>query len=307
MQVLGAYLGVIAIWATTPLTIQWGAQGAGPLFAVTARMLVGAALALVVVGALRAPLPRTRRAIHTYLAAGFGIFASMSATYWAAVQVPSGLISVVFGLSPLVTGLLAAPWLGERLLTPGRLSGVALGGLGLAVVFGPQASLQDATVRGLLALLLAVVTHSTAAVWVKRVGADVPALATNTGALLVAAPLLVLSWLVLDGELPGELPPRASLAILYTGVFGSVLGFSLYFFVLKRLEATRVALITLVTPVLALLLGSWLNGEPVLPRVWVGALIIGLGLLLFEAGGGARRGVAPVRASARLLLERGKP
>ena len=66
---------------------------------------------------------------------------------------------------------------------------------------------------------------------------------------------------------------------------GDDLGFALYFFVLKRIDVTRVALIALITPVTALLLGHFLNDEPVNAQTWVGAGLIILGLAFFEYGG----------------------
>jgi drug/metabolite transporter (DMT)-like permease len=68
--------------------------------------------------------------------------------------------------------------------------------------------------------------------------------------------LFGLVWWFTDGQLPAMVPPRSGAAIVYLGVFGSVIGFALYYYVIKHLEASKVALITLVTPVIALLLGN---------------------------------------------------
>lgn len=78
------------------------------------------------------------------------------------------------------------------------------------------------------------------------------------------------------------MPARAGAAIVYLGVFGSVLGFALYYYVIKHMETGKVALITLVTPVIALWLGSLLDGEAVGVRGWLGAACIGLGLSLHQ-------------------------
>ena len=77
-------------------------------------------------------------------------------------------------------------------------------------------------------------------------------------------------------------PPRAGAAIVYLGVFGSVIGFALYYYVIKHLETSKVALITLITPVIALLLGHWLNGESIGLRLWFGTGLILLGLSVHE-------------------------
>lgn len=283
MPVPLAYLAVILIWSTTPLAIQWSALGAGFAFSLMARMLIGVALALALLAVWRIGLPLHRRARQSYLAGGLGTFGAMLCTYWGAQYIHSGLVSVMFGLSPLVTGVMAALWLDEPALRPSRLAGMGLGILGLALIFvtnhevaGPQA------VWGTAALLLAVVIYSASLVGVKRIADDSPPLATTAGTLLVAVPFFVLAWWLAEGRIPPTLEPRAGAAIMYLGVFGSVLGFALYYYVIKHMEAGKVALITLVTPVLALLLGHLLNGEEVEPRVWLGAAAISLGLTLHQ-------------------------
>ena len=75
---------------------------------------------------------------------------------------------------------------------------------------------------------------------------------------------------------------RARYAIAYLALFGSVLGFFWYYFLLRKVGAVRVNLITLVTPVTALLLGNWLNDEVILPTVWVGTAFIMCGLAMHQ-------------------------
>lgn len=283
MSVPAAFLGVILIWSTTPLAIQWSSEGAGFLFGVAARMWLGALICVLLMALLRLPLPRHRAALHTYLAAGLGIFGAMSCVYWSAQFIPSGLISVLYGLTPMVTGVLASLWLGERAFSPARLLGMLAGLGGLLVIFGRDTG-QQLAVAGMLGVLASVVLHSLSSVWVKRIGADVPAFAVTGGGLLVAAPLFLVSWLLFDGRGPGLLTPRAAYAILYLGLMGSVVGFVLFYYVLKRMPASRIALITLVTPVLALALGHVLNGEALETRVWLGAGLILAGLGVHQWG-----------------------
>src|SRR3569832_2603137 len=189
VSVPAAYVGVILIWSTTPLAINWSSQGAGFLFAVTGRMLIGAMVCLALIAALRVAMPWHREAGRTYLAAGIGSYGSMICAYWGAQYIPSGLISVLFGLTPLATGVLAALWLNERSFTPGRLAGLAAGLCGLGIIFASTLRVDAAALRGIAAVLLAVILHSVSSVRVKRLGADVPALAVTAGGLLVAAPL----------------------------------------------------------------------------------------------------------------------
>jgi drug/metabolite transporter (DMT)-like permease len=279
-----AYLGVIVIWATTPLAIQWSGEGGGFLFGITARMVIGAPLAALALALLRRGLPLHRIARQTYLAAGLGIYGAMLCVYWASQQIPSGWLSVIFGLAPIVTGIMARAWLDERAFSPTRLVGMFLGIGGLVVIFRASLGLGPNAAYGILAMIAAVSLHSASAVWVKRLNPGLPGLAVTTGGLLVAAPLLLITWLTVDGQLPAELPLRAALSIGYLAACGSVLGFSLYFYVLHHMEASRVALITLVTPVIALMLGHLLNSEPLSSSAFIGAGLILAGLGLYQWG-----------------------
>ncbi|MEW6677698.1 MAG: DMT family transporter [Pseudomonadota bacterium] len=283
MSVPLAYLTVIAIWATTPLAIKWSALGTGFAFAVLARMAIGVVLAVLILALWRVELPMHGKARRTYLAGGLGLFGAMILTYWGAQFITSGLVSVLFGLAPLVTSLLAALWLGERALAPAKLAGMLLGLAGLGLVFLAEQGVGGAhALAGMAALLLAVFIYSASLVWIKRIGDDSPPLAITAGTLAVSLPLFLLVWLWVDGNVPAQVPLVAGGAIVYLGVFGSVLGFSLYYYIVRHVDTGRVALITLITPVLALLLGILLNGETVPLRVWLGAGLIVLGLSIYQ-------------------------
>jgi drug/metabolite transporter (DMT)-like permease len=283
MSVPAAYLGVILIWSTTPLGIQWSAQGASFSFAVMARMLIGLAICVVLLRATRTAFPFTPAARQLYAINGVSIFVSMLFTYWGALHIPSGLISVIFGLSPLVTGVFAALWLSERTLTPIRIAGLGLALSGLWLIFGQPWPGDGRATLGTLAVVAGMVMQALGLVWIKRLNLHASALAITTGSLGVAAPCFVLAWGMADAaQLPPHITPRAGIAIVYLGVLGSVVGFTLYYYVIKHLDAGRVALITLVTPVTALLLGQALNDEFIPGHGWAGIALIGAGLLLYE-------------------------
>lgn len=285
MSVPAAYLGIIMIWSTTPLAIKWSSVGGGFLFGVSARMALGALICLALLAMLRLPLPMHRAARRSYGIANLGIYGAMLCTYWGAQYIPSGLISVLYGLTPLVTGVLAALWLGERSLSPQRLLGVLLGIAGLGLIFLAGHALEQIAWQGIAAVLLAVLLHALSAVWLKREQSELHPLSLNSGALLLALPLYLLTWMLFDGGSVPQLDERTAGAIVYLGLFGTALGFVLYFYVLKQVSAAAVSLITLITPLLALLLGRWFNAEAVGLRVWLGTGCILAGLLVYQWGG----------------------
>lgn len=281
MGVTAAYLSVILLWATTPLAIKWSGEGPGYLFGVTSRMTIGTLCVLLVMLALRRRMPWHRKAVRTYLLASIQVYGAMLAVYWASQFIPSGWISVVFGLSPLLTALMAAALLGERSLTLAKLSGYALGLAGLAAIFGSALELGPHGVNGIAGVLLSAFLQCFSAVGIKRLDARLPALTTVAGGLILALPAYLLTWALVDGEWPELLPASSIAAIAYLGAIATTLGFALYYHVLTHLPATRVAMISLMSPVLALYLGHVLNGEP-LPLRIVGGTALILGALLLH-------------------------
>ena len=284
MPPVAAFAGVILIWSTTPLAIKWSSSGAGFLFAVGARMAIGAAVCLLILMLRRTGMRLDAAARRVYLAAGLGIWSSMSCTYWGAQHIPSGLLSVIFGLTPVVTGIWATWLLKERVFTPFRVLGMVLGIAGLALVFRESLDYREHYMLGIVAIVAAVALQSFSAVWIKRLGDGVGGFATTTGGLLVSLPLFLLSWWILDGTMPQQVEPKAAWSILYLGIFGSVIGFMLYFSLVHEWPANRVALITLVTPVMALLLGLGLNDEHIGFFEWLGAGVILLALASYVYG-----------------------
>ncbi|MDQ6994311.1 MAG: DMT family transporter [Mariprofundaceae bacterium] len=104
--------------------------------------------------------------------------------------------------------------------------------------------------------------HSASAVWVKRTRTQVSGISMTVGSLMVATPLLLITWALTSQASMDEAwasmmaaPLHTSISIAYLALFGSVFGFSLYFYVLQHVEAMRVALISLMTPITSLMLG----------------------------------------------------
>ena len=285
MSVPAAFIGIILIWSTTPLAIKWSSEGWGFIFGATGRMVIGMAVCVLLLMLMRKKIPLHPRALAIYAAAALGIYASMIAVYWSAQYISSGLVAVLFGLTPVVTTVMAALILKERCLTPGKIFGALLGVFGLIVIFGADINGVAIATQGIVLMLISVFIHSFSAVLLKRLNNTMPAIVTTTGGLAIAVPLYIITWWFTDGVFPTEqVNIRNSAAIVYLAVFGTVLGFSLYFYVLKNMQASHVGLIPLITPVTALLVGQSLNGETVSTDIWYGTSFILMALSLHQWG-----------------------
>lgn len=286
MSVPAAYLTVVVVWATTPIGIALSGATLHPMLAAGLRMLIAAVIGTVLVKVLRIPMRWRGADLKSYGWALLGIFGALGLSYMAAQHVPSGLISVFFGLSPMLSAVLAQWLLDEPVLPMHKWGACLLALSGLVVLFRDDVVMTVEMTGGLVMLLLAVSLFSVSAVMVKRTNAQVHPLAQTVGSLVLSLPLFAIAWWLLDGQMPViDWTSPSPWAVLYLALFGSLLGFVSYFHILQHLTPTTVALITLITPVFALYLGFWFNNEVLSPTLLQGSGLILLGLAVFFFGG----------------------
>lgn len=286
MAVFFAYISVVLIWATTPLAIQWSSDSLSFIAAVCARMSLAFALAILIHAFLRQSLTVYWQQRNIYFAASLGIFPNMPLVYWAAQFIPSGLVAVIFAFSPFATGVMTLLLLKQNPFGIKRVLALLLAICGLLVIFYQQLHFDAASIYGVVGILLSCLLFSFSSVWVKKLSAASAQQASPfqqaTGALLFALPGLLISWWWMDGSLPVAVSLKSAGAIVYLAIVGSLLGAVMFFFILQRLSANAVSLITLMTPVLAILIGKHLAAEQLPASTLAGIALVLTGLLLYS-------------------------
>lgn len=285
MSVFIAYLTALLIWSTTPLCVVWSSETVSPTLAVLMRMIIALCLGSLIImfSKIRMPCHRLARKLYGYSA--IGVFGGMSFSYLAAMTMPSGVISLIFGLAPILSGLLAQKILAEAKFSRVRKLAFIVSLTGLAIVCSDNIALVNDNGLGILYSLLAVSCFSLSGVMVKSIHLSIHPLATAVGALFISTPLAAMMWLLFDGTLPvTEWQISSLVAIVYLGVFGSLIGLVAYFYILQQLPASTVALMTLIAPVIAIALGRYLNNETTSANLLIGASCVLSGLVLYHWG-----------------------
>lgn len=294
MSVPAAYLAVVLIWSTTPLGIVWSSETVNPTLAVLSRMVIAVILGWVIIKACKIELPVSRQAIKLYGYSTIGIFGGMLFSYVAAQYITSGLISLIFGTAPIISGVLAQKILNEPKFSSTKKLALLFSMVGLGIVFydnvfAVNSVLAPNSYMGILAVLCAVFFFSISGVLVKSVDIKIHALSSTVGSLTFSIPLFLIVWLIFDGTLPvDEWESRSLFAILYLGIFGSLIGFIAYYYILQKLDASTVALTTMITPVIALCIGAFFNNEIISDNLIIGASFVMGGLALYQWGGRKR-------------------
>jgi len=276
------YLLVVLVWSSTPLGIQFSSDSFSFVAAVTVRMGIALTIALLILKVLKRKLFQSKDDWKVYAAAAVGIFPALPLVYWGAQFIPSGLVSVLFGLTPFITGLVTMIVLRENPFDWQKLIGLGFAVFGLLIIFQGQLVLGAEAVYGVLGVMASTIIFSFSSVTLQRFASNIDPMRQATGALLLAFPCLLLSWLVLDGEWPESVSSESWLAVSYLAIMGSLLGFPAYFYLLKRLSASTVSLITLITPGIALILGAAIAGEKVGESVLWGAALIIISLAFYQ-------------------------
>lgn len=282
MSVPVAYATIVIVWSTTPLGISWSNETINPFAAIALRTLIAALLGYALVKLWRLELSWSKQAMRAYGASLIGIYGALMCTYVAADYVPSGLISVLFALAPVISNLFSAKLLGKGEFTPLRWLAFGISFAGLSIICLDDWVVHSSGWKGVGLLLLAVTLYSLSGVLVQRENYPCHPLSMSVGTLLLAAPLFMLTWYLADGTVPGiDLSSRSPWSILYLAICGSLIGFMSYFYIVRNVGATAVAMVTLITPVLALSLGYLLNQEAITYRMLIGTAAVLSGLVIY--------------------------
>ena len=286
LGVIGAYLLLCFLWSTTWIGIKVGLHGAPPLIGAGVRFLVaGGCLAVVRVvggGSLRVP----RRHCRFVGVTAVSVFCVPYAlVYLGETRVTSGLAAVLFATLPLFSALLAHRLLADEPLTTLKLAGIGLGIGGLIVVFQGGLSIRS-TPSALLAMIGVLVAPAFAAfgqVLAKREGGELPTTLLLAWAMTIGGALLLVAGLAI-GPRRLALDGRTLGSIAYLALAGSVAGFSLLYWLLRRITVVSVSLLNLCLPILALIEGWAVYGEQLNLSLALGAVIVAAGIGLTSLG-----------------------
>ncbi|WP_062262244.1 DMT family transporter [Endozoicomonas arenosclerae] len=284
MPVLGNYLAVILIWSTTPLAIKLSNGSLSAYAAVLSRMLLAFLLTAVVIAMIKHVAGLKRKHWRLYWVASLGLFPNMLLVYMAANYIPSGLISVLFAMVPIISGVLGAVVLKEPFFVARKILALALAITGLLVVFASQWSLGKDAFIGIGLMLIANLVFSISQVGTRYLQKEthIDALEQTFGSLTFALPGFFLTWWLMDGGMPSEVSMQSLWAVIYLAVVGSLLGFVAYFVILRQLSLALVSVIPLITPVLALWLGAAVLSEVITTQLMVGSALIILALAAYD-------------------------
>lgn len=297
MKVL-IWLILCLIWGTTWIFIKIGLEDLPPIGFAAARFVLAVAILAVVIKLQKIPMPKTAREWRLIALTGVLQFSfNYSAVFWSEQYISSGLAAVLQAMITVFGLLLAWFFLPDERITKLKIFAVLLGIVGVAVIFIEQLKVESLLAfAGCVAIVAGAYAAAQASILVKAKGGNLHPASMVFGQMICGLPLIVIYSLVREGNpLNFHWTWRALICLLYLTVLGTVAAFWLYYLLLSRIESTRAMMISLVTPLIAVVIGWVFLGEKLPPQTFAGGLLIlaSIGLIVFRK----KRRVEPAIAS----------
>jgi drug/metabolite transporter (DMT)-like permease len=287
LTVIFAFLSIYLIWGSTYLAIRYAVATIPPLYTAGIRHLTAGLILLVWCAWKR--LRPTAAQLRASVVIGVLFFLIGHGTvHWAEKIVPSSLAALLVAVEPIFVFALSEAADRRWRMNATLLAGVVLGLAGVSLLFGKDLLLSaPGMVTGAIAILIGAISWAGGIVYSRRSHLSGHPLLLSTLSLISGAIFLLIAGTI-AGEWrdfsPGSVTLRSWLALAYLIIFGSVVAFTAYNWLLEHYSPTLVATHTYINPTVAVLLGWLLAGEPLTLNVGLAAAMVIAAVMLVDRG-----------------------
>ncbi len=281
-KVAAVYVWICLIWGTTWFAIKFGLESFPPFFSAGLRFLVAAAIYTVIVMIKKYPMPFDKLSVKLYLFVGicsyvipFGII------YWSEQYIPSGLASVIFAIYPFAVVIWSKFLLREDEIPPNKIMGIVIGFTGIVVLFSDSFKFDlSFQFWGMIGAVLNALIQSFVLVVVKKYGKKLHPVSVNFIPMLIGGIGLTGISFFTENFHQVHFTPAGIGTVLFLGIFGSVVTFTSYYWLLKKINILLLSVISFITPVVALYVGWLFLNETLTKNQFWGSMIALSGVLL---------------------------
>ena len=278
-QIIAAFASIYLIWGSTYLAIRYAVETIPPFIMGGIRFVVSGALLYMWARSRGAPRPARLHWRNAIIAGGFLLLGGNGAVVWAEQFVPSGLTALLVSILPF--WLVIIEWVRPPRRRPSGtvLIGIVLGFIGIVVLVGPSDVGGHGNVSpiGALVLILGSLSWAIGSFWSRDAELPESGLLT-TGIEMLGGGALLLIVGAATGELSHidihRISNASAVGLVYLIIFGSLLGFTSYIWLLDKVSPARLGTYAYVNPIIAVLLGWAIAGERLSIRTAVAAAIV---------------------------------
>jgi drug/metabolite transporter (DMT)-like permease len=277
--IVAAFAAIYIIWGSTYLAIHFAIQTLPPFLMAAVRFLAAGSLLFAWSAATTARRPVRAEWKAAFVVGGLLLLGGNGAVVWAQQFVPSGIVALIIAVTPGWMVLLHWLWQGSARPGGRTVAGLVLGFGGMALLVGPSlaAGAGGLHLGGVLVVLLGSLSWAVGSIYSRRAPIP-PGPLHSTGMQMLAGGALLLVAGAAAGDFaridPAAVSGQSIVALLYLTVFGAIIGYSAYVWLLRHVHPGRVATYAYVNPVVAVLLGWAIAGETFTLRMAIAAAVI---------------------------------
>ncbi len=265
-RIIGAFAVIYFVWGSTYLANYWAIQRIPPFLMCGSRFFAAGLLLFLFTLWQSGKWPNLRQWLNAGLIGVLFLSIGTGATVWAQQFIPTSLTALIVSFDPLI--IMFFMWTLLRIRPAKRaMFGALLSIFGVSLLVGqPQLGGNPESYKGLVAIAFALLTWALGSIYASRIDMGENRIRATAMQMLVGGLMVGLfSWSIDEaaGWTIQEVDGRSMWSFLFLLFFGSILGYSCFNYLLTKVSPEKVATSTYVNPIVALLLGSWLNEEVV--------------------------------------------
>jgi drug/metabolite transporter (DMT)-like permease len=278
-----AYILVCFFWGSTYLAIKIGVQDMPPMFFAGIRFVIAGSLMILYSKSKGYTFPESGKKLALLSSIGLlMLLGGNGLVVYAEQWVDSGVASLMIATVPIFVALLEHVFIRDTRLTPKGLLGLLLGFGGVYFLLNPAETAGAINLEGVLVLLAASFFWSSGTVLSKKVKGK-SSIVSNIGIQMFSGGIGLLLVSVITGEFSRlKVSANAIFAVLYLIIFGSLIGYSSYIYLLQKWPATKAGTYAYVNPVVAVSLGALFLGERVTSLMLISMAAILLGVVIVQ-------------------------
>lgn len=287
LKVILGYILICTIWGSTWLAIRVSLYDFTPLISSGIRFVIAGFLIFVLMKIKNFKVQTDKTAIKIIVyQTFFSFFLPFAFVYWAEQYIESAVASLIFGIFPFSVMLFSRFMIkGDRIEFDKMLS-IIMGFIGLIFIFSDKLSMNfSEDIVAVLLVLIGSVVQGWIAVVIKKEGDHLNPLTMNMLPVVFAGILLLLSGLIFEDTSNINFTVKGISAVLYLSVFGTIVAFTIYYWIMKRINVVILSLISFVSPIVSVFLGYFILNEQLSPRILIGGFIIVSGILVANLKG----------------------
>jgi drug/metabolite transporter (DMT)-like permease len=286
LKIILVYALACLIWGSTWMAIRVGLDSLTPFISVGLRFSFAALFILIFMKIKGMSIQMDKLSIKLYLQMAFFSFViPYGLVYWGEQYIPSGLASVLFAINPFFVTIFSFYMLLQEKITPYKIIGMIVGFIGIVVIFSEDiTNTAGFFVWGMVAVVLSALMQGWIQVIVKKYGQHLHPFTMNFYPMLIGGSTMLVVGLFTENIGYIKFDSKAILSVLYLAFFGSMIVFTCWYWLLKRVNVIVLSLITFITPVIALILGIILLKEVFTVTDIFGSFLVLVGLIIATLG-----------------------